>query len=335
LRSVLYLTNKVWVLDITPFIRELILSNECVILRGVGGFDTSYMNAALNKDKKLILPPGKRITFRPDWIKDNGSLENHIAGSLHIKAEEASKYIDLYVNNLLTQLENKGSIELAGIGSFKKNNLKKLEFTAIEDENYLADSFGLDILDIEIEDEPIQKDAYTAPEIKKIAPPRRKKTKWIVAIGLLLLLFLITTLIYFSGKQGIPIFNSSDKPEIVSEQSEVIVFGKKSDALEDSVTQAIEQTLDKNTAPKEALSPTITNEVVNPEPTTELIGHSYLLVAGSFKSLKNANILKVKLENKGFKPEITNEGNFVRVILGKFENKEEANAELKRTNRYG
>jgi nucleoid DNA-binding protein len=317
-------------LDITPYIRELILSSECVILRGFGGFDTTYRNAALDKSKKLILPPGKKITFRPDWTKDNGILENYISKSLKIKSEEASKYIDLFVNELLTRLENEGSVLLPEIGSFRRGKARTIEFHELEDETYLADSFGLDTLDIETETP--HKETSFQTELKPILPERRKMTGWFVVIGLLLLSIMVASLIYISGKEGISIFSFSKKTDKASDKSEVIVFGKKTDVLEDSVMKTIEQTLDKNTIPKKALTPdNISTEVVHPKEIIEPAIHSYLLVAGSFKNIKNAEIMKARLEKRGFKPEIlTNEGNYVRVIIGKFDNKDDAITELQR-----
>jgi nucleoid DNA-binding protein len=181
LQAALYLTQithkkcvnyKILTLDITPFIRELILSSECVILRGFGGFDSSYRNAILDKNKKLIQPPGKKITFRPDWIKDNGVLEKYISDSLHIKTEQASKYIDLFVNELLTRLESDGCVQVEGIGNFKRGKLRAIEFFELEDETYLADSFGLDALDIE--PEPSRVETSAVIERKPVAPQRKK-----------------------------------------------------------------------------------------------------------------------------------------------------------------
>jgi nucleoid DNA-binding protein len=316
-------------LDITPFIRELIFSSECVILRGFGGFDTSYRNASLDKNKKTILPPGKKITFRPDWTKDNGALEKYIADSLHIKSGQASKYIDLFVNELMTRLESEGCVLLEGIGSFKRGKSRILEFFEIEDETYLADSFGLDTLDIEVE--TTQKITEPIIEPIPIVPLRRKMTGWYVIIGIFLLLIMASTLILISGKTGISIFNFNKKPDKSIEKSEIIVFGKKTDALEDSVTKTIEQTLEKNTIPKKALSPDVSNESLNTKEKGENTEHTYFLVVGSFKNIKNAEVLKKKIEDKGFKPEIlTKQGNLVKVIVGRFNDKNEAITELQR-----
>jgi hypothetical protein len=316
-------------LDITPFIRDLILSSDCVILRGFGGFDTSLKTALLDKNKRSITPPGKKITFRPDWTKDNGILENYIAKSLNIEPEKASKYISLYVYDILTRIENEGGIQLEGIGKFRKNKSRGLEFFELEEETYLADSFGLDTLDIEVP--PSLKETSSMPQIVPILPRRRKRTRWFVLIGLLFLSVIIISLILYSGMEGVSFFNFSKKADKAANKSEIIVFGEKSDVLQDSVKLAIEQTLDKSTTPKKALSPTIQTEIVKSNETSGQTEQIYYLVAGSFKSLKNANILKRKLENKGFNPELLpGENKYVKVIVGKFTDKNEAVSEMQR-----
>ena len=317
------------ILDITPYIRELILSNECVILRRFGGFDTSYRNALLDKNKGLILPPGKKITFRSDWTVDNGTLEKYIASTLHINSKEASKFIDLFVDNLLARLENEDAIQLEGIGNFKKGKSGTIEFHELEDETYLADSFGLDTLDIE--KEPPKKETLPVNEIQPIIPQRRKMTGWYVGTGLLLLFIMVATIILISGKEGISIFNFKGKSEKTDNKSDIIIFGKKGDVLEDSVTRTIEQALDKRTNPKKALSPEESAKVSGSLEMQNDSDHTYFLVAGSFKNIKYAELLKTKLENKGFKTEIlANEGSYAKVIIGKFNDKNAAINELQR-----
>jgi nucleoid DNA-binding protein len=327
LQAALLLTAKIRSVDITPFIRELILLNECVILRGFGGFDTEYKHATFDKNRKIITPPGKKVSFRPDWVKDNRVLEQHIARSLKIKPEKASEFIDTYVDNLFKKLSEEGTILLEGVGTFKMVEKDKILFIELENENYLADSFGLDILKIEIE--ALRKEQLMDPDLKSMVPQQRKHTGWYVAIGLLLLFIMVTTLILLSGKEGISVLNLGNKKVAQSNESEIIIFGQQNKALEDSVIKTIEQTLDKKTSVKNALALNEQEKSVKPEPTP-----SYLLIAGSFKSAKNADVLKVKLLKKGYNPEIMiTRNNYTMVVVGTFKNKNQAFEELNRIRR--
>jgi nucleoid DNA-binding protein len=336
----LFLTPKLFELDITPFIHDLILLNECVILRDFGGFDTSYKNAVFDKNKKTIVPPTKKVSFRPEWIKDNGVLEKYIAESLKIELEKASGYIIAYVADIKMQLEQKGFLLLDGIGKFQVNSDKKIVFTSIEEENYLADSFGLDMLEVEMEHE--QKIEPQPKEFNTFVYKKRKYTGWYIAIGILLVFILITSYLLISGKNGMSLLgifsNNVKKPD----ESELVIFGTQSKTLEDSVTKTIEQTLDKKTSPKNALSLTEQGKKEKEVPAKNIpetieftkSGTTYYLVAGSFKSASNADALKEKLQKKGFNPEIINaKGKFSMVVVGTYKDKDQANDELMRIRR--
>ncbi len=314
-------------MDITPFIKELIVLNECVILRGVGGFETSYIHASFDKEKKLIIPPGKKINFHPDWIKDNEVLENYIAESLGISKSKASEFIDTFVQNFYEEIKNKNKVFLHGIGEFSFDQHSNLLFTEIENENYLAESFGLDTLDID--SEPIKEMLKKKKEPAPVVTQKRKLTGWFVTIGVLLLLISVTTFILISTSRGINGLNRTKK-SLSDKKKEIIVFGKNNQALEDSVMRSIEQSITERTMPKKALSVSQNQEIQSSSNVHPPAGR-YYLVAGSFKNRKNADILKNQLTRKGFNPEImVTGGNFYRVIIGAYIDRKEAITELRR-----
>ena len=307
-------------MDITYFIRELILLNECVILRGIGGFETSYKNAVLDKKKKLISPPGKIIHFKPDLVKDNGILEAHIVKSLGISGQEASDIIDTFVQEFHDTIRDDGKVFLEGIGEFTLSRDNSISFQEIGDENYLADSFGLDVLDIEMVSS--EKEDPVKPELHAIVPEKRKLSGWYIAIGILLVLIAGTSLLLVSSYSGNSIFKKSRGKDTILEPG-VIVFGQQKEISEDSSKQAIGQSIDERTLPKKALS-------IETTPVDEFPFTSYYIIAGSFKIRKNAERLHDILLRKGFNPMVIDKGSYVRVVLGTFDNKEMAIAELRR-----
>lgn len=322
---------KCKILDITPYIRELILLNESVILRGFGGFDTSYKNAVIDKDRNKFIPPGKNIKFRHDWVIDNGVLEGHISESLQISKTEASEYIDKFVKDLIRKLNEKGSVKLEGIGTFTGSN-GKITFKPIEDETYLADSFGLDPLEVK----PM---AGKKTKTKKAKPSTHyKKKNWVVIIILLLVLGSATTYIFLSDNKIKDLFKPHEEAVAPAEKkTDIVVFGGKKDVLEDSVTQAIEQALDRSTDHQKALTPDKPEPEIVPvvtdteitEPAQTFTSGNFYLVAGSFKSKKNAETMKLQLDQKGLRAEII-ENHFYYVVIGQFGNKENATQEKAR-----
>ncbi len=297
-------------LDITYFIRELILMNECVILRGIGGFETTYKNAVLDKENKSISPPGKKIHFRSDLVRDNGVLENHIAKSMGIDKGEVSDSIDAFVQEFHDIIRDEGKITLKGIGEFTLAKDSSIIFHEIRDENYLADSFGLDNLDIELGSSELGN--KKGPESQPKVQEKKKLRGWYIALGVLLLLIIGTTFIMFSEFS----FFEKSKEGNAPEQSEVVVIGP---AKTDSTIQAIGKSIDESTLPKKALSV----EFQDPD-------ISYYIIAGSFKIRQNAERLEEMLRQKGFNPSVMEKGNFVRVVIGTFDNKKLAIAELRR-----
>ncbi len=314
-------------MDIAPFIRELIVLNECVILRGVGGFETTYKHAILDKKRKIILPPSKNISFRPEWIKDNEVLENHLIESLEISRVKASEFIDDFVQRFYNDLKENGKVFLNGIGEFRFDSKNNLVFTEIEDENYLVESFGLDSLDVGNGTKKEEKGREI--ELTPVIQQKRKLTGWYIAIGILLLLISVTTILFVSTNKGISLVHWSDNVSSDTKQ-EVVVFGNAEKAWEDSIISSIEKSLNDRTITKKALAMPQVQEI-RPKTMVQSSAPTYYLVAGSFKYRKNADILEDQLIRKGFKPEIMiTAENFYRVIVGAFSDRKEAIAELRR-----
>ena len=136
-------------MDLAPFIRELILLNECVILPDFGGFETQYAAAQYDNIHKRMLPPTKKVHFKSDFIKGGGVLEDHLCANLNINKEQAVLLIDNYVQELNERIDENREAIVAGVGLFTKGLGNSLDFTAFEDENYLVESFGLDALPFE------------------------------------------------------------------------------------------------------------------------------------------------------------------------------------------
>lgn len=308
-------------MDTTYFIRELILLNECVILRGIGGFETSYKNAILDKQKKRLIPPGKKIHFRPDLVKDNGLLEEHIAKSLKISREEASDHIDAFVQEFHDTIRDEGKVIIEGIGEFTLSQNNTIVFKEIQGENYLADSFGLDVLDIDIASN--DNDLKKKRELQPLVPKKRKLTGWYIAIGILIVLISVTILFLISSSPEVSVLDSLGEND-TSAESEMIVL-RPEVKEEDSAIESIGQTIDESTLPKKALA--IETTSLNEIPASDII---YYIIAGSFKYEKNAERLKSILLNKGFNPQVIEKGNYVRVIVGVFDDRNLAITELQR-----
>ena len=304
-------------MDLAPYIRELILLNECVILPEFGGFETQYAAAQYDKLNKRMLPPTKQVHFRDDFLKGGGTLEDHLCQHLNVQSDQATLYIEDYVLDLKTRINNNREAIISGVGLFTKGLGNSLSFTPFEEENYLAESFGLEALPIE------EKEIELIPEQKrefKIRP--RSNTLMFVIVGAIVISVLLVLTVFISSKFDLYLFNIGDQET----QSDLIIIGNNSDS--DSTYQSINNTLKESTYLKSALHYS-EEENVNSDQDFQI----YYLVAGSFKALKNAEITRNELVQDGYVPEIIENKGYYRVSIGTFYNKQEALRELQRLRR--
>jgi len=320
--AVLFL-SKLFSLDLAPYIRDLILLNECVILRGVGGFETTYKQAKLDRSRNTIAPPSKRIIFHPEWIQDNRVLEEHLTKMLGISREEASDQVDRFSHEFYQKLKTEGTVLLEGIGEFRFNERSVVQFTELDQTNYLADSFGLEVLDI-IPVAEIQP-ATQPEELQPVTLSGRKLTGWYVTIGVLVLVVAVTLIILLSQQQQMSNLGWPWSGKTTT-ADEVWVLGSADTLVSDTVLQSIENSLDRQTTPQHALALPSTEQVKDGSVSEA----NYLLIAGSFKNNRNAELLRDQLIRKGFKAEVRETGINFRVIIGQFADRQQAIQELRR-----
>ena len=331
-------------MDISRYIKDLILLNECVILPGLGGFITRYRTASIDPDRRVLTPPSKDIEFREDLKKDNGLLINYISRKGKISNLRAGKLVEDYVNEIKRLLDSGEKAELRGIGIFTKDaGSGKINFSPFSDENYLADSFGLPDLELsKMQNTAVSDDLeFQIPPIKTI---RRKRTGFWVAASIIILILLLIVIIPYTepGQLKDLSFNNlfgHRKKSADNEKEEKIVFGQRRLIEEDSSIKEIEEAIDVTTKKEVALAYAepeesqqedrlagdyITEESVSP-------GGRYYIVAGSFKKLENARKLMASLRDDGFDPQILQTDNgYFRVTLNSFQHRNLAVRELQR-----
>ena len=305
-------------MDLAPYIRELVLLNECVILPDFGGFETEYAAAKYDSQQKRMLPPTKKVQFRSDFTKGGDVLCEHVCKRLGIKETEARQLIRNYVVELNRRMEHDREAIIEGVGLFTKGLGNSLNFSPFDDENYLVESFGLDALEYSHHG--------NAEELKKkkaefkLRP--RHNTLIMVLVGLSVIAVLLALTIFLSSRFNLYLFNMGD--EYASD--EMLILGNES--KNDTLQLRIDNELVSSTDIKKAL--------YYSEPSNEILPQhqaNFYLIAGSFKSSRNAESLEKELTRNGFVPLIIENGGYYRVTIGSFSNKNEALQELKRLRR--
>jgi nucleoid DNA-binding protein len=324
-------------LDIAAYIKELILTNECVILPQFGGFITKYRPANVDPRKKILVPPSKEIEFHNELTKDNGLLVNYITRKNKTFNTRARRLVEDFVKEINTRLDNGEKVVFEGIGTFVRDTASgRLLFYSLSDENYLIDSYGL--MDLEL-DELATHDAAQEEEVKTPAVKivRRKQTGiWIAAsITVIILLLILMIPLTDSGhlfRLNFGFLGARKSANLRKSENEKIVFGKRRMPDQDTVKN-LEKIIDNATRKEVALfysepEKEYDKSVVN---QTNNQASRYYIIAGSFKRLDNAQRLKSDLVSHGYSPQILQTKNgYYRVILSSFDNRNIAIRELER-----
>lgn len=129
-------------------IEILLLSNDCVIVPGLGGFMAHHVCAKYHTDSQLFLPPLRQLGFNAQLKINDSLLVQSYIEAYDISYPEALRRIDDEVAELKQTLQNNGFCELNDIGILKLNNDGNIEFVPCEAGILTPGLFGLDSVDI-------------------------------------------------------------------------------------------------------------------------------------------------------------------------------------------
>jgi len=128
---------------LTNYISDLLYRYECVLVPEFGAFLTQKQTAKIDVTTNVFLPPIKIISFNEQLKQNDGLLANHIAVNNDCTYSEAVSTINDYVKTLKGKLVSGETVLVAKIGHFSLNNEGKLQFSPLEEINYLTSAFGL------------------------------------------------------------------------------------------------------------------------------------------------------------------------------------------------
>jgi nucleoid DNA-binding protein len=312
-------------LDISKYIKELVIKNECIILSGFGGFETHYKPACIDNATGSIVPPSKQIVFRQDYTRDNGVLVRFVAEKEGIGQDKAKEIIDDFIGDIVYRLDLEGTYMLEGLGRFIKQPDGSTIFRPSEKENFLIDSFGLSEISIPDKEKPDE-----SPVIEE-QPPQKTGAKHtsrilylVVLIGLLISVAIILAFkTNLFGKAERLITRSENRNDKTRQK---IVFGhKKLPDYGDSMANNLSNRIDERTAKEKALLYTEQKpeKVIKTGIAKDIhsgVEKKYFIVAGSFQTEKNAVDFSEQLKYKGFKCMIIRTDNgLYRVVLDTYE----------------
>ncbi len=130
-------------MDFTNYISDLLYRYECIVIPEFGAFLTQRYSAEMDEGKNIFLPPRKVISFNEQLKHNDGLLANHIVAVDHISYEDAVEKIANYVAAVKGNLIGGQTVFFSKLGHFSLSNEGNLQFSPLEETNYLTSSFGL------------------------------------------------------------------------------------------------------------------------------------------------------------------------------------------------
>ena len=286
-------------MEISQYIKEILLLNDCVIIPEFGGFVANYKPATIENNQ--FFPPSKEIAFNNKLISNDGLLVNYISEAEGIDYFNAKQKLDSFVEETLLSLEKNRNVYFEGVGYLHYDSRENLQFEPQLKQNLLVDSYGLQNFSYEKlyqrqVPKPAVKIDYREPV--PVIFQQRKLKKLAIAIPLLIAMALI------------PMKHNNE-------------YLSKSD-------MGMWETLTQSTPGAPALvQEEIPAETVAPVVTTTTEEQKYFIIGGSFKSSENADKYIEQLKIQGYTGKNLGMFNGLnRVAMKSFATMEEAQKEL-------
>ena len=273
-------------------IETLLLSHDCVMVQGLGGFIAIQKPAHFSSDEGIFYPPYRTVTFNQQLTYGDGLLEQLYMQSYDASYPQALLQIEKDVEELITDMDLNGSVEIGNIGELHKDLNNRITL-----ESYVSgiDSpalYGLSALSITTwkKKKPVKKEETN---IVKMAVPEEKKEQKIpfmydmsVAAAIAAIFFLL-----FAS----PMSNSS----LYEEDAYVAGIGATA-------------------TPKD-----------QPTQQKEIAASDFTIVLACYVSEKNANTFIETLSKAGYKDGRFIDGRKTMIVYGKYTTKTEAANSLK------
>lgn len=292
-------------------IQDLLKNNNCVIIPGFGAFIGNYQAAEVRLSEHKIYPPSKKIAFNRTLQANDGLLVNAVAGKNAITYIEAEAKVQSFVKETIDKLYVHKSLVFKDIGSFKLDAENSIQFHPYNSQNFLAESFGLKVMDIE----PIQRLKEAVNEnTKTILQPdfaasvesknnvSSKVAYWMTS--LIAILFIVSSLGWNLHKTSLNENQSSLVPSFKIEKQQPVSKEKRKTTIELSAEPdvklqpaAVIQNNELTPAKEEIILPA--DEKPNP-----VISKSYIVIGAFFDDV-HAERVKKDAESKGYTALVT------------------------------
>ncbi len=124
-------------------IETLLCREQCIVVRGLGGFVLELQSAYWDKESLLAFPPSVALHFNERLNYNDGFLEEHYAKVYGISLRRARIMIDEDVRKLHSQLVKDKTYALKGLGTLQLSDSGVMSFEPKLSETFASISYGL------------------------------------------------------------------------------------------------------------------------------------------------------------------------------------------------
>jgi hypothetical protein len=299
-------------------IQDLILKNNSVAIPGLGTLFMQYNPAEFERLTNRILPPVYQLNFKTLIDPDDNSLVNIILDEYEITKERAEAEVKNWVDDILSTIERGNDYLIKEVGSFRKSG-SNIDFEADTNSILLAGNLGLEVTKVPIFEIVGEIEKQKKVIIKQTGSNKHIKELIAAAIALLIILSGIVLYRLELLQQGwdnlIGLIGDTTQYKFEKFATNDTLIGRAdAKALKRRALLYAEQQNNQESATKEGVSGISPNGVIK-----------YYLIAGSFKTIRNAEKLQRELISKGYTPEILNIADTTfRVSLASYINRRKA-----------
>ena len=318
IRKKKYLCN---VIELDRHIEILLLSNDCVIVPGLGGFMAHHVDARFDEADGTFLPPLRTLGFNPRLTMNDSLLVQSYIEAFDISYPEALRRIEAEVEELRQHLESEDCYELNGLGTLRLNNDGNLEFEPCEAGILTPDFYGLSTFELMplATEEPKATDSNeeTLDETELTEEPADSaitiKMSWLrnaVAVAAAVLaFFMIST----------PISNNNATLDV--QQSAFFKLPQHHASQDDDALNPSTSATDSTTCQEESIK--ASEDIVEETIATT----TYTIVMASQVTQRNAEIFIAQLNKADYtkaRLQTSSKTNMLRVVYGTYNSQEEA-----------
>ena len=308
-------------IELDRHIEILLLSNDCVIVPGLGGFMAHHVDARFDEADGTFLPPLRTLGFNPRLTMNDSLLVQSYIEAFDISYPEALRRIEAEVEELRQHLESEDCYELNGLGTLRLNNDGNLEFEPCEAGILTPDLYGLSTFELMplATEEPKATDSNeeTLDETVLTEEPADSaitiKMSWLrnaVAVAAAVLaFFMIST----------PISNNNATLDV--QQSAFFKLPQHHVSQDDDALNPSTSATDSTTCQEESIK--ASEDIVEETIATP----TYTIVMASQVTQRNAEIFIAQLNKADYtkaRLQTSSKTNMLRVVYGSYSSQEEA-----------